>query len=126
MVPESVDGIKWEDSKTEVMYNDIRYWEIDPDAHWHGFEGYGKKQYFIVPCKFQLTTAGLNPKTGKYEDFWISANILINYLSYNGIIADKYDLNKFEKLVDDDSQIEIVQYSFNLKVHFLSPKRGNI
>lgn len=35
LVPESVDGIKWEDSKTEIMYNDIRYWEIDPDAHWH-------------------------------------------------------------------------------------------
>ena len=80
LVPIIVDGIKWEDSDTDKMYNDIRYWEIDPSANWHGFEGYGKKQYFIDPCKFQLTTPGLNPTTGKYEDFGISANILINYL----------------------------------------------
>ena len=131
LVPESVDGIKWEENKTEKIYNDIRYWEIDPDKNWHGFEGYGKKQYFIDPCKFLLTTAGLNPSTGEYEDFGISSNILINYLRNNGIVADKCDLNtilflltpadtmakledvvnkliKFEKLVDNDSPIEKV------------------
>ena len=131
LVPIIVDGIKWEDSDTDKMYNDIRYWEIDPSANWHGFEGYGKKQYFIDPCKFQLTTPGLNPTTGKYEDFGISANILINYLRDNGIVADKCDLNtilflmtpaetmakmqdvvnkiiKFEKLVDNDSPMKIV------------------
>ena len=131
LVPEIVDGIKWEDSDTDKMYSDIRYWEVDPSSNWHGFQGYGKKQYFIDPCKFQLTTAGLNPSTGNYEDFGISANILINYLRDNGIVADKCDLNtilflmtpaetmakmqdvvnkiiKFEKLLDDDSSMEIV------------------
>ena len=131
LVPNIVDGIKWEDSDTEKMYNDIRYWEVDPSSNWHGFEGYGKKQYFIDPCKFQLTTPGLNPSTGKYENFGISANILINYLRDNGIVADKCDLNtilflmtpaetmakmqdvvnkliKFEKLIDEDVSMEIV------------------
>ena len=131
LVPEVIDGVKWEDSNTDKMYNDIRYWEIDPSSKWHGFQGYGKKQYFIDPCKFQLATAGLNPSTGNYENFGISANILINYLRDNGIVADKCDLNtilflmtpaetlakmqdvvnkiiKFEKLVDDDSPMEKV------------------
>ena len=131
LVPVKVDGIKWEDSDTNKMYNDIRYWEVDPSSNWHGFEGYGKKQYFIDPCKFQLTTPGLNPSTGNYEDFGISANILINYLRDNGIVADKCDLNtilflmtpaetmakmqdvvnkiiKFEELVDNNSPMEKV------------------
>ena len=35
------------------MYNDILFWEIDPSSNWYGFEGYGKRQYFIDSCKFQ-------------------------------------------------------------------------
>ena len=131
LVPFAIDGIKWEDSDTEKMYNDIRYWEMDPSEKWHGFEGYGKNQYFIDPCKFQLTTPGLNPSNGKYEDFGIPANILINYLRDNGIVADKCDLNtilflmtpgetmakmqdvvnkliKFEKLVDENKTMKEV------------------
>ena len=113
------------------MYNDICYWAVDPSSNWYRFEGYGKKQYFIDPCKFQLTTSGLNRSIGKYENFDISVNILINYLRDNGIVADKFDLNtilclmtpaetmakmkdvvnkfiKFEKLIEDDISMEIV------------------
>ena len=93
LVPITIDGIKWEDSDTDKIYNNIRYWEADPSTNWNGFEGYGKNQYFIDTCKFQLTTPRLNSTTDIYEDFGISVNILINYLRDNGILADKCDLN---------------------------------
>ena len=131
LVPPIVNGKKWEEADTEEMANNIDYFLLKAGEKWHGFEGYGKRQYFIDPCKFQLTTPGLNPTTEKYEDFGISANILINYLRDNGIVADKCDLNtilflmtpaetmakmqdvvnkiiKFEKLVDDNSPMEVV------------------
>ena len=30
-------------------------------------EGYGKGQYFIDPCRFQLITPGIDVETGEYE-----------------------------------------------------------
>lgn len=93
MVPPVVNGKKWEDGDTAKMAQDISYFAFEPGANWHSFEGYGKGQYFIDPCKFLLTTPGINVETGKYEDFGIHANILANYLRENGIVPEKCDLN---------------------------------
>lgn len=92
-VPPVVDGIKWEDIDTEKLVQDKKYWMYDPDQKWHGFEGYGKNQYFVDPCKIMLTTPGINVETGEYEDFGVPAVILANYLRENGLIPEKNDLN---------------------------------
>lgn len=60
---------------------------------WHAFEGYGEHQYFVDPCKFLLTTPGINTETGEYDDFGVPATILANYLRENNIIPEKCDLN---------------------------------
>ena len=93
LVPPVVHGKKWEDGDTKKMAQDVDYFAFEPDAKWHSFKGYGKGQYFIDPCKFQLITPGINVETGEYEDFGIHANILANYLRENGIIPEKCDLN---------------------------------
>ena len=93
LVPPVVHGKKWEDGDTKKMAQDVDYFAFEPDAKWHSFKGYGKGQYFIDPCKFQLLTPGINVETGEYEDFGIHANILANYLRENGIIPEKCDLN---------------------------------
>ena len=93
IVPPVVNGKKWEDGNTAEMAQDVKYFAFEPGAKWHSFEGYGEGQYFIDPCKFQLTTPGINVETGEYEDFGIHANILANYLREHGIIPEKCDLN---------------------------------
>lgn len=93
LVPTMVNGKKWQDGDTAEMGKDLAYFAFEPGAKWHAFEGYGKGQYFIDPCKFQLVTPGINVETGEYEDFGIPANILANYLRENNIIPEKCDLN---------------------------------
>lgn len=126
LVPPTVYGKKWEDGDTEKMANDINYWAFEPGAKWHGFEGYGKGQYFIDPMKLQFVTCGIDIENNDYEEFGIPGNILANYLRENGIIPEKCDLNdilflmtpaenktkmddlvakliRFEKLIDEDA-----------------------
>ena len=126
LVPPVVNGKKWEDGDTEKMANDMDYWAFEPGAKWHGFEGYGKGQYFIDPMKLQFVTCGIDIENGGYEEFGIPGNILANYLRENGIIPEKCDLNdilflmtpaesktkmddlvakliRFEKLIDEDA-----------------------
>ena len=93
LVPPVVHGKKWADGDTKAMAQDVEYFAFEPNAKWHSFKGYGKGQYFIDPCKFQLITPGIDVETGEYEDFGIPANILANYLRENGIIPEKCDLN---------------------------------
>lgn len=130
-VPAEVDGKKWENIDTEDIVSHRKYWEYDPEKEWHGFEGYGKNQYFVDPNKFLLTTSGINIKNGEYTDFGIPAVILANYLREHGIIPEKNDLNSilflmtpaesdskmdslvsqilnFERLVDEDAPLSQV------------------
>ena len=92
-IPETVDGKPWESYPTEQIAQDLRFFEFEPGAKWHSFPGYGKGQYFVDPCKFLLTTPGINVETGEYEDFGVPATILANFLRDNGIVPEKCDLN---------------------------------
>ncbi|MDR0908682.1 MAG: ornithine decarboxylase [Spirochaetaceae bacterium] len=92
-VPPMVHGKKWEDGDPEEIANDIDYWRFDPDEKWHGYDGYGKDQYYVDPNKFLLTTGGINAATGQYEKFGVPATILAHYLREHGIIPEKNDLN---------------------------------
>ena len=130
-VPEKVGGRYWEDHDTEEMANDLRFFAFEPGAKWHAFEGYGDKQYFVDPCKFLLTTPGINVETGEYEDFGVPATILAYFLRENNVVPEKCDLNsilflmtpaedmakmqhlvtqikRFEDLLDADAPLEVV------------------
>ena len=125
-VPTVVDGRPWESFETEEMARDLKFFDFKPGEKWHAFEGYGEHQYFVDPCKFLLTTPGINNETGEYDDFGVPATILANYLRENNIIPEKCDLNsilflmtpaedmakmthlvtqnkRFEELLDDDA-----------------------
>ena len=93
LVPPIVNGKKWEEGDTEEMADNIDYFLLNSGEKWHGFEGYGKKQYFIDPCKLNLLTSGINIEKGEYEEFGIPAVIVANYLRENLIIPEKCDLN---------------------------------
>lgn len=92
-IPPVVNGKKWQDYDTEIMANDLEFFKFHSNDKWHQFEGYSENQYFVDPCKFMLTTPGINIETGEYDHFGIPATILANYLRENGIIPEKCDLN---------------------------------
>lgn len=92
-IPPMVDGRNWEHYNTYDIAEDIRFFAFDPEYNWHNFEGYGKNQYFVDPCKFLLTTPGIDPETGEYEEFGVPATILANFLRENGVVPEKCDLN---------------------------------
>ncbi len=131
LVPPVVHGKKWEEGNTNQMAGDMDYWAFEPGAKWHGFDGYGKGQYFIDPMKLLLVTEGIDVEHGGYQKFGIPGNILANYLRENGIIPEKCDLNdilflmtpaenttkmddlvaklvRFEKLIDEDAPMSEV------------------
>ena len=130
-IPDQVDGQPWESFDTEEMAQDLKFFDFKPGEKWHAFEGYGEKQYFVDPCKFLLTTPGINTETGEYEDFGVPATILANYLRENNIVPEKCDLNsilflmtpaedtakmthlvmqikRFEQLLDENAPLETV------------------
>ena len=130
-IPDQIDGKPWESFDTEEMAHDLKFFDFKPGEKWHAFEGYGEKQYFVDPCKFLLTTPGINTETGEYEDFGVPATILANYLRENNIVPEKCDLNsilflmtpaedtakmthlvmqikRFEELLDADAPLDVV------------------
>lgn len=92
-IPTEVEGKAWQDYATDEIAHDLRFFAFEPGAKWHNFEGYGKSQYFVDPCKFLLTTPGIHAETNTYENFGVPATILANYLRDNGVIPEKCDLN---------------------------------
>lgn len=130
-IPNKVRGADWKFYPTNLIAQDLEFFKFVPGEKWHSFEGYGENQYFVDPCKFMLTTPGINVETGEYEDFGVPATILANYLRENGIIPEKNDLNsilflmtpaenkekmdhlvsqiaRFEKYLDEDAPLEDV------------------
>ena len=130
-IPSKVRGSDWKSYPTDLIAQDLEFFKFVPGQNWHSFEGYGENQYFVDPCKFMLTTPGIDVETGEYENFGVPATILANYLRDNGIIPEKNDLNsilflmtpaenkekmdhlvsqiaRFEKYLDDDAPLEEV------------------
>lgn len=130
-IPNKIRGADWKSYPTNLISQDLEFFKFVPGEKWHSFEGYGESQYFVDPCKFMLTTPGINVETGEYEDFGVPATILANYLRENGIIPEKNDLNsilflmtpaenkekmdhlvsqiaRFEKYLDEDAPLEDV------------------
>lgn len=91
-IPNEIDGRRWKDWPTEAIANDRRFFVFDPAARWHGYEGYGKDQYFVDPCKLLLTTPGIDTR-GEYADFGVPAGILAQFLRENSVVCEKADLN---------------------------------
>ena len=107
-IPETVQGKNWEEASTDEIISNLEYWKFNPDEKWHGFNGYGKDQYYIDPNKFLLTTPGIDSKDDSYMNFGIPAVILANYLRENGIIPEKNDLNSILFLMtpaEDDAKM---------------------
>ncbi|WP_196594083.1 ornithine decarboxylase SpeF [Pectinatus sottacetonis] len=125
-IPAYVNGKKWESYSTEEIANNLEFFNFLPGEKWHSFEGYGKNQYFVDPCKLMLTTPGIDRATGEYENFGIPATILANYLRENGVIPEKCDLNSILFLLTPAETATKLQNLVSQIVRFESAVKNNL
>ena len=92
-IPETIDGRSWGDFETDVIANDLRFFNFVPGERWHAFEDMKKISILLTRANYCFDNAGIDAKTGNYEAFGVPATILANYLRENNIIPEKCDLN---------------------------------
>ncbi|MBV8408214.1 MAG: amino acid decarboxylase, partial [Alphaproteobacteria bacterium] len=91
-VPDRVGNVPWEEVSTEELAADARYWELAPDAAWHGFSKLAPGYALTDPNKLTLLTPGFEPDGG-YAPFGIPAPVVAQYLRENQVVPEKNDLN---------------------------------
>ena len=92
-MPDQVGNVPWEDVPTDELASNPRYWELTPDARWHGFSHVAPGYAITDPNKLILLTPGFEGKTGLYADHGIPAPVVAQYLRENQVVPEKNDLN---------------------------------
>jgi ornithine decarboxylase/arginine decarboxylase len=134
----AVHDVPWESIGTDLLASDARYWQLAPDAAWHGFKDMEAGFAITDPNKLTLLTPGFDRSTGQYAEHGIPAPIVAQYLRENRIVPEKNDLNSllflltpgveaskagtlisglvaFKKLHDDNAPLEEVIPEFCLR-----------
>ncbi|MEI6201706.1 MAG: Orn/Lys/Arg decarboxylase N-terminal domain-containing protein [Enhydrobacter sp.] len=134
----AVHDVPWESISTDQLSSDARFWELAPDALWHGFRNLEPGFAITDPNKLTLLTPGFERATGKYAEHGIPAPVVAQYLRENRIVPEKNDLNSllflltpgveaskagtlisglvaFKKLHDDNAPLEEVIPEFFLR-----------
>ena len=91
----AIDGrnAAWEDIPTDTLATDARYWEMAPDARWHGFSHVAPGYAITDPNKLILLTPGFERGNGQYAEHGIPAPVVAQYLRENQVVPEKNDLN---------------------------------
>ena len=91
--PDQPELCAWEDVPTDLLASDVRYWELQPGANWHGFQHLAPGYAITDPNKLTLLTPGFDRRTGTYESHGVPAPVIAQYLRENQIVPEKNDLN---------------------------------
>ena len=89
----AVHDVAWETVGTDQLASDPAYWNLAPEAAWHGFAGLTDGFAMTDPNKLTLLTPGFDRVTGAYEEHGIPAPVVAQFLRENRIVAEKNDLN---------------------------------
>ncbi len=88
-----VHDVAWEAISTDELASNAAYWQLAPDANWHGFPNLAGGFAMTDPNKLTLLTPGFNRATGGYAEHGIPAPVVAQYLRENRIVPEKNDLN---------------------------------
>jgi ornithine decarboxylase len=92
-VPDRIGNRPWEDVPTDELAASAHYWELAPEARWHGFSRLARGYALTDPNKLTLLTPGFDRATGGYDGFGIPAPVVAQYLRENQVVPEKNDLN---------------------------------
>ena len=88
-----VHNVPWESVSTDQLAKNPTYWQLAPDADWHGFPGMAAGFAMTDPNKLTLLTPGFDRATGGYTEHGIPAPVVAQFLRENRIVPEKNDLN---------------------------------
>lgn len=88
-----VHDVPWESVSTDQLATNPSYWQLAPDAAWHGFPGMAAGFAMTDPNKLTLLTPGFDRATGGYAEHGIPAPVVAQFLRENRIVPEKNDLN---------------------------------
>jgi arginine/lysine/ornithine decarboxylase len=89
----AVHNVPWESVGTDQLATNPSYWQLAPDAAWHGFPGMVAGFAMTDPNKLTVLTPGFDRSTGAYADHGIPAPVVAQFLRENRIVPEKNDLN---------------------------------
>jgi arginine/lysine/ornithine decarboxylase len=102
------NDVAWEDLPTELIKHEQQCWNFEPEARWHGYQGYAPGYAMVDPNKLTLLTPGIDRATGDYLDFGVPATVVANFLREQRIVPEKCDLNSILFLMtpaEDESKL---------------------
>ena len=90
---DDAESCAWEDVPTDILAANARFWELTPDANWHGFRHVASGYAMTDPNKLTLLTPGFDRRSGTYDNHGVPAPVISQYLRENQIVPEKNDLN---------------------------------
>ncbi len=91
--PGAFHDVPWESVGTDQLATDPAFWQLAPEAKWHGFGDLAPGFAMTDPNKLTLLTPGFDRTTGDYTEHGIPAPVVAQYLRENRIVPEKNDLN---------------------------------
>ena len=98
--------VPWENVSTDQLARNAAFWELAPDAEWHGFSDMASGFAITDPAKLTLLTPGFDRRTGAYAEHGIPAPVVSQYLRENRIVPEKNDLNSLLFLLTPGVEFE--------------------
>ncbi|MGM4927522.1 Orn/Lys/Arg decarboxylase N-terminal domain-containing protein [Tardiphaga sp. 619_E2_N8_5] len=89
----AVHNVPWESIGTDQLATNPSYWQLAPEAAWHGFPGMVAGFAMTDPNKLTVLTPGFDRTTGGYAEHGIPAPVVAQFLRENRIVPEKNDLN---------------------------------
>jgi arginine/lysine/ornithine decarboxylase len=89
----AVHSVPWESISTDQLATNPAFWQLSPDAKWHGFPNMEAGFAMTDPNKLTVLTPGFDRTTGDYAEHGIPAPVVAQYLRENQIVPEKNDLN---------------------------------
>lgn len=78
---------------TDELVTNSKYWELNPQDNWHGFNEIAQGQAMIDPLKITVITPGIDVRNAKYQANGIPGPVVAEFLMEKRIIRAKDDLN---------------------------------
>ncbi|WP_398466746.1 Orn/Lys/Arg decarboxylase N-terminal domain-containing protein [Tardiphaga sp.] len=91
--PGASHSVPWESISTDQLATNPAFWQLTPDAKWHGFPDMQAGFAMTDPNKLTVLTPGFDRATGGYAEHGIPAPVVAQYLRENQIVPEKNDLN---------------------------------
>ncbi len=107
------------DNFAEISTNELatnsKYWALNPEDTWHGFNEIAKGQAMIDPLKITVITPGIDVKNAQYQETGIPGPVVAEFLMEKRIIRAKDDLNSLLFLLtpgDTEAELDTLLEAF--------------